>query len=514
MAGTDPPPASWDQQFSAIPASVAEIRRALTTFARAHGANDLLVSDLQLAVSEAATNAVVHAFTDAEPGTLRIRATPGHDAFDIVVADDGHGMVPRGDSPGLGLGLPTIAQLTTSFDIRGRAGGTGTEVHMVFAAPGMRAPAPDHPALFAGVTKLAGEGWPNAGVERLLDLLVPAVADAGAIDLVEGGGPRRVAQRGNAEPPPDPADPLDRQLPGTSAVVVVPTTHDGLAHWATIPLTEGGVLLGTLGLGFEPHRPDPDRSFLTALGDRAARGLASTRLVDELRRTRRRLERILSVLSEAVTVVDTLGRIVYANDAAVALLGASTIEEVLEATPGALADRFAVTDEDGVPVDRAAFPGERVLAGEPEAQLLTRSILRATGHERWLLTKATPLEDGEPFAVNIIEDITEAKNAELRRRLLAEVALVLAEVEDREQQLVRVAALVVPALADRCVIELAGRRVAEHGAAAAERPRSTVSVPIGDAGTLHLETAADGRRLDDDHRQFAADLARRLGTAG
>jgi serine/threonine-protein kinase RsbW/stage II sporulation protein AB (anti-sigma F factor) len=48
-----------------------------------------------------------------------------------VVADRGRGIVPRPDSPGLGLGLPLIATLAESLEL-----GTGrseeTEVRMTF----------------------------------------------------------------------------------------------------------------------------------------------------------------------------------------------------------------------------------------------------------------------------------------------------------------------------------------------------------------------------------------------
>ena len=42
-------------------------------------------------------------------------------------------MLPRTDSPGLGLGLPLIAQMTQSLEVHDRAGG-GTEIRMSFAA--------------------------------------------------------------------------------------------------------------------------------------------------------------------------------------------------------------------------------------------------------------------------------------------------------------------------------------------------------------------------------------------
>jgi len=35
----------------------------------------------------------------------------------VTVGDEGHGIVPRPDSPGLGLGLPLIARLTQRCEI-------------------------------------------------------------------------------------------------------------------------------------------------------------------------------------------------------------------------------------------------------------------------------------------------------------------------------------------------------------------------------------------------------------
>ena len=547
MAGTDADaPPLFEGEYVAEPSSIGPLRRDVGDYARRLGADDEQIAALTLAVSEAATNAVVHGFADTAPGTIRVTATAADDSFHVVVADDGRGMRPRGDSPGLGLGLPTIAQLTTSFDISDGPDGRGTEVHMVFETPGLRAPAPEtgrdawRYELLAEVTRLTGTGWPGEGVERLLDLLVPAIADACAIDLVEADGPRRVAARVHHDPdghltawlaarrPPEEAvrsllgalrhgdvyiSPLNPET--TQSLEAGPDDHARMAEldyawWVNVPLTESGILLGSLGLGLTAERPAPDTElpFYTALGERAARGLASTHLVDELRRTRRRLERILSALSEAVTVQDASGRIVYVNDAATQLLGAASATEVLTAKPGELASRFHITREDGTPVGVADLPGRRVLDGTEEtASLLTRSVVRETGAERWLLTKASLLEDGEPFAVNIIEDITEAKNAELRRRLLAEAGELLAA-GDADTALPALAALATPALADWCAIDLGDGRRAESGQVQARR--SEVTVAVGTSGTLRLATAAGLRALGDDHRAFAGQLADRV----
>ena len=496
MAGTDvadaaggpsaDPQSAWRVDHPAEARHVAEARHAVAAHVTELGAGEMTVGDIALAVSEAATNAVVHAFVGIETGTLSIAVEPLDGALRVSVIDDGNGMTPRPDSPGLGLGLPTIGQLTESFDVREGPGGHGTEVRMVFAAAGVRAPAPPESDLLHDVAALSAAGWPRAGVDDLTRLLVPRVADACAVDLIEHGEPRRIAARVADDPegdmtawlaarrPPDSAIPplMDALRQGEVRVLALDdelnrslaSGEDELArmsglemaHWVNVPLTDGATLLGCLGLGLRASRPDPSeqRPFLRALGDTAAAGLANAHLVGELRRTRQRLERILGALSEAVTVNDASGRMVYANEAAARLLGCASVEEVLATSSEELAARFSITLEDGRPVALEDLPGFRALAGKESEPLLTASVHRDTGVSRWLLTKATLIDDDELLAVNIIEDVTEAKEAERRQRFLAEAGALLASTLDFERTLENVARLAVPSLADWCALDL------------------------------------------------------------
>ena len=172
--------------------------------------------------------------------------------------------------------------------------------------------------------------------------------------------------------------------------------------------------------------------------------------------TGRRLDAILGSLAEAVTVHDAAGQVVYANEAAVRLLGADSIEEVLTAEPGELSKRFIISKEDGSPVTDDDLPGQQVIAGDASGRLLTRSVFRATGDSFWYLTKASSFVDehGERLAVNIIEDVTEAKEADLRQRFLAEATRVLSSSLDYDETLERVAWLAVPTFADWCGLDL------------------------------------------------------------
>ena len=110
--------------------NVAVVRHAFGGLGEALSVSDQLLSDIKLAVTEACTNVVIHAYPDGE-GPMEISADIGPDHLSVVVRDEGRGVMPRADSPGLGLGLPLIATLADSLEL-----GTGdddvTEVRMVF----------------------------------------------------------------------------------------------------------------------------------------------------------------------------------------------------------------------------------------------------------------------------------------------------------------------------------------------------------------------------------------------
>ena len=77
-----------------------------------------------------------------------------------------------------------------------------------------------------------------------------------------------------------------------------------------------------------------------------------------------------------------------------------------------------------------------------------RNIVRATGEERWLIVRSSPILDPETgrivYAVNVFENITEVKRAQLAESFMAEASRVLASSMDYAETLQRVARLAVP----------------------------------------------------------------------
>jgi len=125
------PHTAWS--FSAARETPMQARRAVMDWARSHVDDREILSDIALAVTEAATNVVLHAYRDRdEPGRLEIEVERNGDHVCVSVRDEGTGLAPRVDSPGLGLGLGLIAQVADSADVRAPENG-GTEVVMRFA---------------------------------------------------------------------------------------------------------------------------------------------------------------------------------------------------------------------------------------------------------------------------------------------------------------------------------------------------------------------------------------------
>jgi anti-sigma regulatory factor (Ser/Thr protein kinase) len=124
-----PEPGRW--AVSATPEQIAVLRSEVTSYAQRVGIAHGRLGDVRLAVSEAATNAVLHAYRDRDPGEIRVHARVLEDGFlCIVVEDDGFGPLPRPDSPGLGLGLPTIASVADAVELSaGKAAGARLSMH-------------------------------------------------------------------------------------------------------------------------------------------------------------------------------------------------------------------------------------------------------------------------------------------------------------------------------------------------------------------------------------------------
>jgi serine/threonine-protein kinase RsbW len=119
----------------ALAENIFPLRKGIMNFAEAHGAKPAALGDIALAVGEALNNVVLHAYRNTSaPGRMTIDAHFETDSLAVAVIDEGLGFGPRHGSPGLGLGMPIIAQLASTLSVvaNGDRAQPGTTVLMGF----------------------------------------------------------------------------------------------------------------------------------------------------------------------------------------------------------------------------------------------------------------------------------------------------------------------------------------------------------------------------------------------
>ena len=123
---------AFEAIFPGTPLGVRAVRREMTGFANDCGMDAEGIAAVRLAVTEAATNVVMHAYADAH-GELRVTAAIRDGELTIVIGDTGRGLVNPRDSPGLGAGLAIISSVVQGLKILSDA--RGTEIQMAFPCP-------------------------------------------------------------------------------------------------------------------------------------------------------------------------------------------------------------------------------------------------------------------------------------------------------------------------------------------------------------------------------------------
>jgi anti-sigma regulatory factor (Ser/Thr protein kinase) len=143
-------PAPLEQRMPADPRRLSAVRRTVAAWSAAAALSEDAAADLQLLLSEAATNAVEHAYRAAEAGEFVYAVRRRHDgAVRVVVQDFGRWRPPPDDPGYRGRGLAVIHNLAVEVTLEHTDHGT----RIAFTVPGDAVPLGERP--LAGVT----QGW-------------------------------------------------------------------------------------------------------------------------------------------------------------------------------------------------------------------------------------------------------------------------------------------------------------------------------------------------------------------
>jgi serine/threonine-protein kinase RsbW len=125
-------------RIPAKPEYIALCRLALTGLAQARALDSDTVGDLKLALTEAVSNSVRHAYGTPGEGQVDIRYELGPDRICVDVIDDGAGFDPE-EAPSFdgdelsegGLGIAIIRTIADDVEIESRPGVRGSRLRFV-----------------------------------------------------------------------------------------------------------------------------------------------------------------------------------------------------------------------------------------------------------------------------------------------------------------------------------------------------------------------------------------------
>ena len=170
---------------------------------------------------------------------------------------------------------------------------------------------------------------------------------------------------------------------------------------------------------------------------------------------------VLAVLPDGITVQDSDGRFIYANDAAAHAAGFATAGDMIGTSQADIASRFTFWDEAGQLLRADALPGHQALAGKRAVGVLRYRSADAGGRpqhgERWVSMAAVPIVDANgrvQRVVSIYHDVTEQRRNDEWQRFLGDASKALGSSMELETVAASVAGIAVRSIADCCAIAM------------------------------------------------------------
>jgi len=403
-----------------LAADLGEVTRArefLKDVAMETGFSEARVFDIQVACSEAISNAIEHA---PEKGQVEVTTSLRPDRLEVEVEGPGRFQVPRRaqERSNRGLGLPLMACLADHLALYSGPRG-GTLVSLTFYVPtaerdGDEGALPpsimeliESNELVSSITENAPVGiyvlgpdlrfrWTNRVWKGFLDLsyravdltglfygdVVPGAEDAGLVDIL-----RCISEEGSWH---------------TMEEFEFRGFERGVTYWRwdALPL--------------KLERDEPPYDVLAVVSEVTEQVLQRRRveaLAGEIERERNRLRTILETSPAAVMIVDADGKVSYVNRRAQELYGFVTLGLDLNAHAAAL----KIMRLDGTPFPVEDMPATRSLRLGSSVRNVEMTIEPGDGRRFPVLMSSAPLFDAQGVvdgAIVIFDDLSGQKEAE------------------------------------------------------------------------------------------------------
>lgn len=241
------------------------------------------------------------------------------------------------------------------------------------------------------------------------------------IDLEAPIGTPQVIRTGKSELYPDiPDDMLKAAAKNEEELNILHQV--GYSSIMIVPLIVQGQPVGAITFVFAEsgrHYNTLDLTVGEEIGLRAGIAIDNAKLYQEVKQARDQLDIILQGAADGIIVYNKNDQIIYANEAAMAMMGFTSFQSMLEVSSPAIVSSYEIIDEQRKPVMPSQLPHHRVIAGEREAQATLGYRHKANADfERWSIVKARPVFDKRgdvELIISLIHDITERVLAEQRK---------------------------------------------------------------------------------------------------
>jgi PAS domain S-box-containing protein len=178
--------------------------------------------------------------------------------------------------------------------------------------------------------------------------------------------------------------------------------------------------------------------------------------MDKLNKLTISMDKILDSIPHGITVQNRAGEIIYANRMALKLIGLTAERIYDKKSLAKQLDKFVLKTEDDKPLKLTSLPGRKALRSGVTQEQVLRFKIKKTGQEYWSLVKADPvIEKGKVQGViNSFYDLTAIKTTEQELKLLSETSSAMASALTYEARLNKLAKIMIPRIADWCVIDI------------------------------------------------------------
>jgi signal transduction histidine kinase len=139
-------------------------------------------------------------------------------------------------------------------------------------------------------------------------------------------------------------------------------------------------------------------------------------------------EQLLDAVADGITVQDTTGKVVCANNAAAKIIGFSSAKALIKTPPHKILDKFVLTDISGKPFPIENLPGRVALGGKESERVIIGFRKKGSKEVRWSVLQARPIFDKDgniQWAVNLFHEVTDLQKT--TETLLFQNALLEAE---------------------------------------------------------------------------------------